>query len=270
MATQHPYNFQLIKAKEITYNRLYQREMDKALIKHIFNNFDYHEVNPVKVVYHDGAYYAFDGQHTTISLRQKFGDNYLVPCLVYDDVPTWVEEAILFEKINSKKERRPVSTFALWKSKNNRGEDTVTAIRRIVEKNGFALYGSERETSKREIRALDALEAVMKTYGGEKLDEALEIIQRSWHGNEKSIQSKWIRGMTFFVDMYAGEYKKENLINQLCKFDPDKIRKSADELKNQDPPVKTKNDIAFKLAQIYNNYHGSSRLAKLELSKILK
>jgi len=271
MSVNHPYEFKLIKAKEITFNKLYQREINKALIKHIFNNFDYHEVNPVKVTYHDGAYFAFDGQHTVVALHQKFGDNYLVPCLVYYDVPTWVEEAILFEKINSKKERRPVSTYALWKSKNNRGDEKIVAIRRVVEKNGFALNTTERTgTNICKINALDALEAVFDQIGEKKLDECLEILQRAWHGNPKSVQSLWLRGMAAFVELYGGTYQKERLIGQLCHKDPADIKDSAKELKKMEPPVRTKNDIAFKVAQLYNAAKGIGENKKLDLSKILK
>lgn len=268
MNIEHPYEFKLIRAQEITFNRLYQREIDKALIKHIFNNFDYHEVNPVKVTFHDSAYYAFDGQHTVVALQQKFGDNYLVPCLIYYDVPTWVEEAILFEKINSKKERRPVSTYALWKSKNNRGDETIVTIRKIVEKNGFILDGNKKGESVGRIRAYDALESIFNEYGAENFDETLNILQRSWHGNPNSIQSMWLRGMAAFVDIFNGDYRTERLYLQLSSKDPSKIKTEAKELKNQN--VKTKNDIAFKVAQIYNATKGLGEPNKLDLSKVLK
>ena len=264
----HPYEFKLIKAKEITYNKLYQRNLDKAMIKRIFTNFDYHEVNPAKVVYHDGLYFAFDGQHTVVALHEKFGDNYLVPCLVYYDVPTWVEEAILFEKINAKKERRAVSTVDLWKSKNNRGEEKVTSIRRIVEKNGFTIAETSRGNIVGQINALDALGAIFVLLGEELFDETLQIIHKAWHGNPTSLQSPILRGMATFVKLYHDSYKVDRLSAVLSQKDPAKIKSEAQELKSQS--IRTRNDIAFRIASIYNSQKYLSEQNRLDISKVLK
>lgn len=265
---QHKYEFKLIRAKEIYFNRLYQRELDNSLITQIFNNFDYHEVNPVKVSYREGSYYAFDGQHTVTALQRKFGDNYLVPCMVYYDIDVWTEEAILFEKINSKKERRPVKTYDLWKSKNNRGDEMVTTIRKIVERHGFILGNMEGNGRSCKIQALEALETVFKEYGENRLEEVLEIIQKAWHGNPKSVKSTMIRGMAYFIWTYENGYKRNWLIEELCKNDPDAVIEGARKLKDQ--KIKTKNDIAFKIAQIYNGRRNLPKLSALGLDKILK
>lgn len=251
MAVQHPYSFQLIEAKKITFNKLYQRELDNRLLKRIMDNFDYHEVNPAKVVYRNGEYFAFDGQHTVTALQKKFGSNYLVPCLVYEDVPTWVEEAIMFEKINAKKERRPVSTSALWKSRNNRGEEKVVTIRKIVEKNNFALQTSEK-TGKRicQIRALESLDYIFDEYNENVLDISLFVMQSAWHGNPKSVKAKMLKGVAFFINMFGANINYKRLISQLAEVDPDDIIKDASALVKNG--IRTKNDIAFKMAQLYN------------------
>ena len=137
--TSHPYNFQLIPAAQINVNRLYQRDANRSVIKTIVNNFDYRLVNPVKVVWNHNEWYAFDGQHTATSLRAKFGDDYLVPCLVYEDVDGWFEEAKLFEDGNKRSSHKALPIIVEWKSRLFRGEEKAVKIKKVCERYGLKI-----------------------------------------------------------------------------------------------------------------------------------
>lgn len=214
--TSHPYEFKLIKAKEITIDHLYQRGSKKQQIKEIVNNFDYHKVNPVKVVYRDGEYFAFDGYQTTTGLRTKFGDNYLVPCLIYYDVPTWIDEAILFEGTNAKKFRKTVGARDLWKSRLNRGDETAMKIQKILERHHMCLYiRTNTNAVPGRVQALDAIEKVYEKLGDEKFEEMIEILDSSWHGTAESLAAPMLRGMGCFINSFYGKYDKKRLIKKL-------------------------------------------------------
>lgn len=219
MATAaHPYEFKLIKAKEINVDKLYQRKKQNKMVKEIVQNFDYHKVNCVKVIYREGLYFAFDGQQTTTGLRSKFGDNYLVPCLVYYDVPTWVDEAILFEGTNSKIARKAVGTRDLWFSRLNRGEKNAMDIQRIVERHNMVLFIKPNSGGKDgRVQALDAVERTYVKIGREKFDELFDVLDKVWHGTPKSIEAPMISGLGCFIDTFYGKYDKSRLIKRLSE-----------------------------------------------------
>lgn len=211
----HPYEFKLIKAKEITVDRLYQRDIQKGMVKEIVGNFDYHKVNCVKVIYRDGQYFAFDGQQTTTGLRSKFGDNYMVPCLVYYDVPSWIDEAELFEKTNAKTAHKNVGARDLWTSRLNRGEEVATSVRKIVEKHGLILSTKSRSDKIGQIRALEAVDFCYGKLGNTKFEEMINILSEAWGGSPESLTSPMLRGMAHFVNTFYGEYNKKRLISKL-------------------------------------------------------
>jgi len=217
---RHPYEFKLIKAKDITVNRLYQREEKKQHIQKIINHFDYHLVNPVKVIFRDDHYFAFDGQQTTTALRMKFGDDYFVPCLVYYDVPTWVDEAVLFEGTNDKNTRKAVSIGEMWKSRLARGEETALDIKNIVERNNLAivLNGKSNNNVMGRICALHALDAIYAKYGATIFDEVITVIARSWRGDLFSVSAPMLYGMGIFVKTYYGMYDRNRLIAKLSQI----------------------------------------------------
>jgi hypothetical protein len=214
---QHPYEFKLIPARDIAVNRLYQRDIHKDVINRIVKNFDYHKVNPVKVSFRDGVYYAFDGQHTAIGLYTKFGQDYLVPCLVYYDVCAWTDEGALFEGTNDKKLHKSVSEVELWKSRLARGEEKATKIMRICEKYALKIPVDKRSSGDGWIRCLNALEGIYNDGGDQIFNEVMLIISSSWHGKKDSLVAPILRGMTMFVKTYYGEYNRDDLIKRLSK-----------------------------------------------------
>lgn len=218
--TSHPYNFQLIPAAQINVNRLYQRELNRSEIKDIVNNFDYRLVNPVKVVWNHNEWYAIDGQHSAVALRAKFGDDYLVPCLVYEDVDGWTEEAELFEKTNNPKMRKALSTIGNWKSRLFREEEKATKIKKVCDHYGLKIPTGKGNKGNGWVMALNALERVFDSLPEADFDQVLYIITAAWGGKKESLTAPILNGMALFVKVYKGEYNRSALINRLKKTDP--------------------------------------------------
>ena len=212
---KHPYEFKLIPARDIAVNRLYQRDIHKDIINKIVREFDYHKVCPVKVSFHDGVYYAFDGQHTAIGLYTKFGAEYLVPCMIYYDVCSWTDEGKLFENLNGKGFSRSVSSRELWKSRLAHGEETATSIMRIAEKYNLRIPTDRNCSGDGWIRAVDALERIYKDLGEQLFNEVLLVISESWHGAKESVVAPILTGMAIFVKAFYGEYDRKSLIKRL-------------------------------------------------------
>lgn len=220
MTEHHNYELKMIPAKSINVNRTYQRGEQTSVIKQIVNHFDYHLVNAVKVTMgDDGLYYAWDGQQTAIGLRTKFGGDYLVPCFVYYDVPSWVDAAQLFEKANDKKFRKAVSSIDCWRSKINRNEEDHVFMKTICEQNGLVADINRKGHANKNgyLRCFDALDKVIKDYGRDVFAETISIIASAWHGEPNSLKAFMIYGMSIFVSRYQGEYNKNRLISKLSK-----------------------------------------------------
>lgn len=216
MQTQkHPYEFKLIPASDIAIDRTYQREIHKEIINKIVREFDYHKVDPVKVSYRDGGYYAFDGQHTAIGLQTKFGKDYLVPCMVYYDVCSWTDEGELFEGRNKRGFRKAVSAVELWKSRLARGEETATRIMRICERHNLRIPIDKKCSGDGWIRAVDALESVYNELGEHLFSEVLAVISEAWNGQKESLVAAMLKGMALFVKTYYGEYDHKTLVKRL-------------------------------------------------------
>lgn len=204
-------------------NRLYQRPTKKDVIKTIVNEFDWHNVNPIKVVWNHDEWYAFDGQHTSIGLRILFGDDYLAPCLVYEDVDGWFEEAKLFEDGNKSKSHKPISIIDNWHSRLFRGEEKATKIRRMCENYNLKIPTSTGNTGSGYIMALAALEKNFDDMKPDQFDQLLYIITAAWNGQKESLVAPMLNGLGLFIKTYWNEYNRRDLIHRLKKTDPSLI-----------------------------------------------
>lgn len=218
MTEKHPYKYQEIPVGDIHVDERYQRG-ETPVIKRIREHFDYRLVNPVKLVYRDGNYYAFDGQQTTVGLCNLFGPEYLAPCMVYYDVPSWVDEAILFEQTNDRKAKAPVTDAERWHSRINRGDQAAMDIIQLAEDAGLHVsvyHGKDHKA----IKATAALDYIYATYSRWVVSETFSILSEAFHGDANSLKSPMLRGMAMFVDQYRGEYVKKQLIDRLNKNGP--------------------------------------------------
>ena len=252
----HPYKFQLIPASQINVNRLYQRDIKTSVIKNIVNHFDYRMVNPVKVVWNHDEWYAWDGQHTATALRALFGDNYLVPCLVYEDVNGWSEEAELFENGNKKSSHKPLPTIAEWKSRLFRGDEKATKIKKVCDNYGLRIPTTTGNSGCGWVMALNALEKCYDNLTEAQFDQTIYIITAAWNGKKESLSSAMLNGMALFVKTYMGEYNRAALIKRLKATDPTLIIRAG---KASAAQGHTK--YAREILNVYNKGTTTGRLA---------
>ena len=219
--TEHQYNFVLLPVGRININHMYQRDAVQSLIKNIISNFDYHKVNPIKCVYRDGSYYAFDGQNTTLALTMLFGAKYKAPVMIYDDIGSPDEEAKLFEEINQKSYRKATTIADEIKSKLFREEPVATAIRKIARSVGTDIACGETKGKSGYIPAslFKTLEYIYENEGSPILTEVLSIICGAWKFDKYAYKPQIIKGLVVFVKAYPDMYNKHSLIDRLNAVD---------------------------------------------------
>ena len=252
----HPYKFQLIPAAQINVNRLYQRDINRSVVKNIVNNFDYRQVNPVKVVWNHNEWYAWDGQHTATALRALFGDDYLVPCMVYEDVQGWFEEAKLFEEGNKKSSHKPLTTITEWKSRLFRGEETAVKIKKVCENYGLRIPITTGNSGSGWVVALNAMEKIYNNLAEPQFDQTIYILTAAWGGKKESLSSAMLNGMALFVKTYYGEYNRANLIKRLKATDPTLIIRAG-----RASSAQGHTKYAREILNVYNKGTTTGRLA---------
>lgn len=251
----HPYRFQLIPAGKIKINYLYQRPLDKSRVKRLVQKFDWHLVNPVKVIWRDGEWYAVDGQHTTAMLYAKFGADYMVPCLVYEDIDNWTEEAKVFIKGNDRLLRKVLGLRDEWKALLVSQDERATEIKRICGNYGLKIPTEKGETGNGWIGAVSALERVYDSMTAEKFNEFLYVLTAAWGGKKDSLLAPIISGLGRFVNVYYGEYNRANLVKRLKRTEPQLIIRAG-----KASAAQGQNKYAREILNVYNKSTTVGRL----------
>lgn len=256
----HPYKFQLIPGEQIKVNTLYQRALNMNRVKKLVGAFDWHLVNPVKVVWHNGEWVAVDGQHTLFMLRVKFGEKYLVPCLVYEDVESWFEQAEIFLGMNNKELRKVLGVRDAWKARLFSNETKATEIRRICEEYDLKIPVANGNSGKGWVSAVGALERSYDNLDKAQFEQFLYILTKAWNGEKSSLTAPIINGLALFVKVYWGEYNRAALISRLHRNDPVVIIRAG---KASEATGHTK--YAREILNIYNKNTTTGRLSENKL-----
>lgn len=251
----HPYKFMLIPAGQIKVNHLYQRPQDNPRIKRMAAKFDWHLVNPVKVVWRNNEWEALDGQHTSLMLRYKFGDDYLVPCLVYEDLADWFEQAKVFIKTNDRDLRKVLGLRDEWKALLFSNDEKAVQMKTVCERYGLKIPTARGEHGNGWVSAVSALEKVYDDMDKTMFDQFMLILTSAWHGEQKSLTAPIINGLARFMKTYYGEYNRANLIHRLSKTDPSLIVRAG---KASAAQGHTK--YAREILNVYNSNTRSGRL----------
>lgn len=256
---QHPYSFELIPARLITVNRNYQREAQNAEINKIISEFDYHLVNPVKVVKRDGFYYAWNGQQTATALFTKFGSEYLVPCLVYYDIDTSKEEATLLVRGNTNGGAgKKLTPLQIWKALIWAEDRTALHISKVLDLHGFHISKGGKGSSRYSISAVGAVQHAYKILNEKQFSQMLRIIKCAWDGDSDSTSSTIIKAVARFIKTYDGKFNEQNLIRRLSKHAPIEIIRNG-----RASLCKGDAKWAREILAIYNNGTSASRLPDL-------
>ena len=89
-------HFELIPIKNLVSHQEYQRNLSLSHIERAAENFDIHQINPVKVSRRNGINYVFNGQHTVEIIALVSGSRDTpVWCMIYDELE-YENEANIF------------------------------------------------------------------------------------------------------------------------------------------------------------------------------
>lgn len=230
MSTEMKY--QKINTKDIVVNPLAQREVDarKSQFNRIMREFNPDLVNPIKVAFINGRYYCFDGQMTMKVLKARNKNHDLcVECKVFYGL-TDVDMADLFVKQNGVS--TPVKFADKVRVMKNFGDPEMVDFVRQTEANGLEIAWN----SSKGRNAVNAVSSLYKCYKEliasqdkpvDQYGEFVRVVKNSWDGDQISLRSQILRGVSLFMKTYVGQYDAERLVKKLREVHPDRIMRDA-------------------------------------------
>ena len=156
--------FEQIPIKNLVSCQVYQRNLSQSHVKKAAENFDLHQINPVKVSRRDGINYVFNGQHTIEIVALVSGSRETpVWCMIYDDLE-YTAEADIFA--NQMKYVKPLMPYEIFVANVEAGNDKQLIIKELVESFNLKVTSSGVPGG---ICAVSSLEFIYDKYGYETL-----------------------------------------------------------------------------------------------------
>jgi len=194
------------------------------LVKSAVEEYDLHQINPVKVSRRDGINYVYDGQHTVEIVAAASGSR-LTPvwCMVFDDL-NYEEEAEVFA--NQQKHKKNLTPYEVFKANVEAGKDKQLLIRDLLAT--YGLYASPTKANGG-VLAIGTVEKIYDKYGFETLNRVFQLIVATWEGDQNSLSSSMLNGVARIVDAYQDKLRDNVFAQKLGMVSPKEIIRNARE-----------------------------------------
>lgn len=211
-----------VKANLLETGLYFQKDPNPKRIQNMADNFDWNLVEPLNVSKRDGHYYVIDGQHRLFTIRKVYGvdTDRSVPCNVIENLNEKEECEYFVKFINERGTKTPMQIYK-GKYADGLGDSKIVDMYNKINDNGLIL---DFESSKKVGRII-AITTICKIYNRipNIFSEYIEILNKTWNGDMKSLQVPILNGLCEFIDRYHNDYKKEIFIKKLSKYSPEDI-----------------------------------------------
>lgn len=215
-------HFELIRICDLVSNQEYQRNLSILLVKSAVEEYDLHQINPVKVSRRDGINYVYDGQHTVEIVAAASGSRQTpVWCMVFDDL-NYEEEAEVFA--NQQKHKKNLTPYEVFKANVEAGKDKQLLIRDLLAT--YGLYASPTKATGG-VLAIGTVEKIYDKYGFETLNRVFQLIVATWEGDQNSLSSSMLNGVARIVDAYQDKLRDNVFAQKLGTVSPKEIIRNA-------------------------------------------
>ena len=217
-------HYELIPIKNLVSNQDYQRNLSLKHVQNAAANFDFYQINPVKVSRRDGINYVFNGQHTIEIIALVSGSRETpVWCMIYDDLK-YSREADIFA--NQMKYAKALSPYEIFMANIEAGNDKQLLIQSLVESYGLMISS---RTTPGGICAIATMESIHDKYGFHILDRTLRLLIGAWEGSPKSFSANMLNGTARLVFCYEGALKDDVFKEKLGTISLKELSRTARE-----------------------------------------
>lgn len=197
-------HFELIPIKNLVSNQEYQRNLSQSHIERAAENFDIHQINPVKVSRRDGINYVFNGQHTIEIVALVSGSRDTpVWCMIYDELE-YENEADIFA--NQMKYVKPLSSYEIFMANIEAGNRDQLLMRDLIHSYGLTI-GTAKAPGV--ICAISTIEGIYQKYGYQTLSRTLRLCIATWEGDVSSFGANILKGIAKLIVTYKDELDDE-------------------------------------------------------------
>ena len=197
-------HFELIPIKNLVSNQEYQRNLSRTHIERAAENFDIHQINPVKVSRRDGINYVFNGQHTIEIVALVSGSRETpVWCMIYDELE-YQNEANIFA--NQMKYVKPLNPYEIFMANLEAGNQDQLMIRDLVHSFGMTISHAKVPGA---ICAVSTIEGIYQKYGYQTLSRTLRLCIATWEGDVNSFGANILKAIAKLIVTYKDELDDE-------------------------------------------------------------
>lgn len=216
--------FELIPIKDLVSSQDYQRRLSDSQIAYAVEDFDVHQINPVKVSQRDGINYVVDGQHTVEIVARASGSRETpVWCMISEDLD-YTGEADVFA--NQAKHSRPLTSYEVFIGHIEAGNHEQLTIRDLVESYGLQIGPSKKPGM---ICAISALEFIYEHYGYHVLNRTLLLVVGTWEGDMNSFTGNILRSTAKLIVTYGDTLNNATFKEKLGDNSPRALSRMAKE-----------------------------------------
>ena len=214
--------FEKIPIKNLFSNQDYQRNLSQKHIQKTVENFDIHQINPVKVSRRDGQNYVFNGQHTIEIIAAVSGSRETpVWCMIFEDMD-YEGEADTFA--NQQKNVKPLLPYEIFKANLEAGNDTQHMIKSLVESMDLVIGPTK---AMRTICAISTLEEIYTKHGYHVLERTLRLCVGTWEGEPNSLSSNMLRGVCRMILAYGDAMRDDLFKEKVGRYSAKEISRQA-------------------------------------------
>ena len=219
-------HFELLPIKNLVSSQTYQRNLSLSHIQRTVENFDLHQINPVKVSRRDGINYVFNGQHTIEVIAAVSGSRDTpVWCMIYDDLG-YEQEADIFA--NQQKFNKALSPYEIFMANIEAGNDTQLMIKSLVESYGLTISSTRTPGS---VCAISTLEGIHEKYGFHTLDRTLRLCVGTWEGEPDSLSGNMLKGIAHLIVSFGETMRDDVFKEKIGKVSARELSRTARERK---------------------------------------
>lgn len=245
----------LIKPHLLKIDPSYQRGIQQKRIEKIVQNFNPMIFNEPKVSKRsDGFYYVFDGQHSVIAHKAKYGDDVPIKCKVFYGL-TPEDEMQLFIQQNGIS--KSVTKLEKLRAKANYSDPEVVDMIDCARVAGVSIDFNMGPGTDR-IIAVDTAYSIYKAIGRNSFINMLSVIHKSWLGEAESYAQGILKGFGFIfrhcADQLTGISIKE-MVQSFSGYPISKITERANMLMGS-----MEKRYATALVEQYNKRKKSKRI----------
>lgn len=223
----------------------YERPLNGIKVRKLARAFDPDAIGKVYVSERsDGTFAILDGQHRVGAVRELWGDEAEVPCLVYTGL-SLADEARLFVEFNEARTKPlPVDLF---KAKMEAGDPDTKAIHAMVTARGFKIQMAPG-------KSIACVQSLQRVYAAnpEALERTLDALVKAWGVDSTSVNGTLVEGLGVLLVRHGDDIADARLDRLLAGTHPRQIIAKARMEKEYLGSRYLASTVASILANLYN------------------